>query len=63
MIASICEVELKLAMVDLDSSLNIMPLSTLDAVGIPQDRIFKQRSRCQDLEVTHLLLLVSLTSS
>lgn len=35
-------VELKRAMIEKGSSLNIIPLSALDAVGIPRDKITKQ---------------------
>lgn len=40
--ASICNVELTREMVDLDSSLHIIPLSTYEATGTPSDRIVKQ---------------------
>lgn len=40
--AHIRNVELRLAMLDPGSSLDIMPLSTLEAEGIPRDTFFKQ---------------------
>lgn len=42
MTAHACSVELRRAMVDVGSSLKIMPLCTLEAMGIPRDRIIKQ---------------------
>lgn len=42
--AYIRDMELRCAVIDLSSLLNIMPLSTLEAIGIPRDRIIDHTS-------------------
>lgn len=53
MIACIRDIELRCAMVDPGSSLNIMPLYTIEVVGIPRDRIFKQPVKVSGSKVMH----------
>lgn len=46
------DVELKRAIIDQGSPLNIISLSVLDAVDVYRDSVQRQLVRCQDLEVT-----------
>lgn len=62
--AYIYYVELRRSLIGPSSSLDIMPLSTLKAVGIPQERIVKQPVEVLGfLEAAHLSIFVTLTST
>lgn len=61
--ADVNRVELKRAMLDLRSSINIISLSMLNAVGISREKIVKQPSRYPVSEAIKPSLLASLTST
>lgn len=48
MTAYVLDVELKCALIDLGSSLNIMSLYTLEAMEVPRDRIMEQPIKVSD---------------
>lgn len=58
--AYICDIKLSRKMVDPSSSLNIMPLSMLKVVGVPQER-HRTVHQCQVSKATHRSLLATLT--
>lgn len=61
--ADICNVQLRRVMIDAGYSLNIISLSTLEALGIPQDITISSLWRCQVSKVMHHSLLALLTST
>lgn len=63
MITYVCHVELRRALIDPGSSVNIMPVSTLDAVGISSTESSSNQLKCQVLKVVHPSSLAMSTST
>lgn len=55
---SVNEVELKRAMLDPSSSIKIVSLSTLDAVGIPRDKIIRQPIKLSSFRGNKIFIIV-----